>query len=95
MQTRRSASGRHVRQTDLRAEVFEPSDNAARDNNNSRIILHHINLGVRNDEELKTIQGGVTIATGVVLPNIHTVRMQCIKAKRDASQEVKECAFCA
>ena len=39
----------------------------------SRIIPRHIQLAVRNDEELNKLLGGVTIASGGVLPNIHAV----------------------
>ena len=39
----------------------------------ARIIPRHIQLAVRNDEELNKLLGGVTIAQGGVLPNIHAV----------------------
>lgn len=45
--------------------------NAARDNKKNRIIPRHIQLAVRNDEELSKLMGGVTIANGGVLPNIN------------------------
>merc|ERR1712177_45757 len=57
----------------LAAEVFELAGNAARDNKRSRINPRHIQLAVRNDEELNKLLGGVTIAQGGVLPNIHAV----------------------
>ncbi|RYH09712.1 hypothetical protein EON65_39905, partial [archaeon] len=44
--------------------------NAARDNKKTRIIPRHIQLAVRNDEELNKLFGGVTIAQGGVLPSI-------------------------
>ena len=47
--------------------------NAARDNKKSRIVPRHIQLAVRNDEELNKLLGSVTIASGGVLPNIHAV----------------------
>ena len=57
----------------LCAEILELAGNAARDNKKSRIVPRHIQLAVRNDEELNKLMGGVTIASGGVLPNIHAV----------------------
>ena len=59
----------------LAAEVLELAGNAARDNKKSRIVPRHVQLAVRNDEELNKLMGGVTIAAGGVLPNIHAVLM--------------------
>ena len=56
----------------LSAEILELAGNAARDNKKARIIPRHIQLAVRNDEELNKLLGGVTIAAGGVLPHIHT-----------------------
>ena len=47
--------------------------NAARDNKKSPFVPRHITLAVKNDEELNKLLGGVTIASGGVLPNIHAV----------------------
>ncbi|MQL76898.1 hypothetical protein Taro_009282 [Colocasia esculenta] len=55
----------------LAAEVLELAGNAARDNKKNRIVPRHIQLAVRNDEELSRLLGTVTIANGGVLPNIH------------------------
>ncbi|XP_042008699.1 histone H2AX-like [Salvia splendens] len=55
----------------LAAEVLELAGNAARDNKKTRIVPRHIQLAVRNDEELGKLLGSVTIANGGVLPNIH------------------------
>eukprot|EP00953_Heterococcus_sp_UTEX-ZZ885_P013493 7715-Heterococcus_DN1.PRE.1 len=55
----------------LAAEILELSGNAARDNKKSRIVPRHIQLAVRNDEELNKLLSHVTIAAGGVLPNIH------------------------
>ncbi|RZC89768.1 hypothetical protein C5167_035761 [Papaver somniferum] len=54
----------------LAAEVLELAGNAARDNKKNRIVPRHIQLAVRNDEELSRLLGTVTIANGGVLPNI-------------------------
>ena len=68
----------------LAAEVLELAGNAARDNKNSRIIPRHVQLAVRNDEELNKLLGGVTIAAGGVLPNIHFVLLPK-KSKKEAT----------
>jgi histone H2A len=57
----------------LCAEILELAGNAARDNKKSRIVPRHITLAVKNDEELNKLLGGVTIASGGVLPNIHAI----------------------
>lgn len=54
-------------------QVLELAGNAARDNKKNRIIPRHIQLAVRNDEELSRLLGAVTISNGGVVPNIHQV----------------------
>ncbi|KAK6164738.1 hypothetical protein DH2020_001602 [Rehmannia glutinosa] len=51
--------------------VLELAGNAARDNKKNRIVPRHIQLAVRNDEELGKLLGTVTIANGGVLPKVH------------------------
>ncbi|XP_038980567.1 probable histone H2A.2 isoform X1 [Phoenix dactylifera] len=53
--------------------VLELAGNAARDNKKTRIVPRHIQLAVRNDEELSKLLGTVTIANGGVMPNIHNL----------------------
>ncbi|XP_053698898.1 histone H2A-beta, sperm-like [Sabethes cyaneus] len=59
----------------LAAEVLELSGNAARDNKKTRIIPRHLQLAIRNDEELNKLLSRVTIAQGGVLPNISFVHL--------------------
>jgi len=51
----------------LAAELLELAGNAARDNKKNRIIPRHIQLAVRNDEELSKLLGNVTIASGMMI----------------------------
>jgi histone H2A len=74
----------------LTAEILELAGNAARDNKKSRIIPRHIQLAVRNDEELNKLFGGVTIAQGGVLPNIHSVLVPKSSTKEAAPKAEKK-----
>ncbi|XDV14376.1 hypothetical protein PO909_014645 [Leuciscus waleckii] len=68
----------------LCAEVLELAGNACRDNKKLRIAPRHIQLAVRNDEELNALLGGVTISEGGVLPNIQALLLpKKTKAARD------------
>jgi histone H2A len=65
----------------LTAEVLELAGNAAKDKRKSRVIPRHIQLAVRNDEELNKLLSGVTIAAGGVRPKIHPVLLSRRKSK--------------
>ena len=69
----------------LTAEILELAGNAARDNKKARIIPRHLQLAVRNDEELNQLFAGVTISEGGVLPNILSVLLTK-KSKASQSQ---------
>lgn len=57
----------------LVAELLELAGNAARENKKKRIIPRHLQLVIRNDEELSKLLSDVTISRGGVLPMIHQV----------------------
>jgi histone H2A len=57
----------------LCTEILDLAGNAARDHKKSRILPRHLALSIKNDDELYTLVGRVTIASGGVLPFIHAI----------------------
>ena len=68
----------------LAAEILELAGNAARDNRKTRINPRHLQLAIRNDEELNKLLAGVTISQDGVLPNIQSVLLPKKSASKNA-----------
>lgn len=71
-------------------QILELAGNAARDNKRTRIIPRHIQLAIRNDEELNKLLDGVTISEGGVLPHINIALLPLKNKKGEVkhSQEI-------
>jgi histone H2A len=72
----------------LSAEILELAGNAARDNKKTRILPRHIQLAVRNDDELNKLLSDVTISQGGSIPYIHAIllpKKTVSKSKKDDS----------
>jgi histone H2A len=68
----------------LAAEVLELAGNTARDADKTRIIPRHIQLAVRQDDELNRLLGDVTISQGGVIPDRIPAALLPKKSKKAA-----------
>ena len=69
------------------AEILELAGNVAQEGKKNRVIPRHIQLAVRNDEELNALLGNVTIASGGVMPFVHS---ELLPEKKEGEEEEEE-----
>ena len=72
----------------LAAEILELAGNAAKEHKKQRIVPRHIQLALRNDEELNRFLGNATIASGGVIPHVHAQLIKVKKGKGGVEEEV-------
>ncbi|CAG9530797.1 unnamed protein product [Cercopithifilaria johnstoni] len=74
----------------LSAEILQMAGEAARVNKKNRITPRHLQLAIRNDDELNVLLSDVTISQGGVLPNINSALLPKQSADMPStSEEIK------
>ena len=74
----------------LVSEVLELAGNVSSDHKKRSINPRHLQLAIRNDEELNKLLGHVTIAQGGVLPLINRALLPAKGKKEKDEDMVKE-----
>ncbi|KAG8892268.1 histone H2A, partial [Tulasnella sp. 403] len=62
--------------------------NAARDNKKARIVPRHLQLAIKNDEELNKLLGHVIISQGGVVPFIQPQLLPSRTGKKGEEEKV-------
>ena len=70
----------------IACEILELAGNAAAEHKKERIQPRHLQLAIRNDDELNKLMATTTIASGGVLPNIEKI-LFAKKGKKAAAAE--------
>jgi histone H2A len=70
----------------ITSEILELAGNAAAEHKKERIQPRHLQLAIRNDDELNKMMATTTIAMGGVLPNIQSY-LFAKKGKKGAAAE--------
>ena len=73
----------------LTCEILELAGNAADEHKKKTIAPRHLQLAIRNDEELNKVMAMSTIAMGGVLPNVQASLFQK-KGKKSATTGTQE-----
>lgn len=76
----------------ITAEILELAGNASKDNKKTRIIPRHIQLAIKNDEELNRLMDGGIISNGGVVPNINSALLPKNK-KQEIVNNIKNEAY--